>query len=106
MGEEEVVGGGGFAGGFVGDVERGEGSDLGDGGERVGVRVAEGVGGDYEAPAGTRRRGGGGEGQEEHGGDDGDDRETSHNEGRREIEIGGENWKRYCVCVEEGEGKG
>lgn len=92
MGEEEVVGGGGFAGGFVGDVERGEGSDLGDGGEGVGVRVAERVGGDYEGPAGTRRRGGGGEGHEEHGGDS--DRETSHDEGRREIEIG-----RDILCV-------
>lgn len=38
MGEENVVGRG-----FVGDEERGEGSDLGDGCEGVGVRVAEGV---------------------------------------------------------------
>ena len=41
MGEEEVVGGGGFAGGFVGDVERGEGSDLGDGGEGIGGEFIE-----------------------------------------------------------------
>jgi len=38
VGEENVVGRG-----FVGDEERGEGSDLGDGCEGVGVRVAEGV---------------------------------------------------------------
>lgn len=38
VGEENVVGRG-----FVGDEDRGEGSDLRDGGEGVGVRVAERV---------------------------------------------------------------
>lgn len=94
MGEENVVGRR-----FVGDEDRGEGSDLGDGGEGVGVRVAEGVGGDYEGPARTRRHGGGGEGEDDGGNENDGDRDTGH-EGRK-FEIGRENGKRYWCDGEE-----
>lgn len=68
--------------------ERGDGSDLGDGGEGVGGWVADGVGGNDEGAARTSGYSGGGESEEEE--SDGGDWETeekrSHG-GEREIEI-------------------
>lgn len=65
--------------GFVVGEERGDGSDLGDGGEGVGGRVAERVGGDDEGTARASGDGSGGESEEEdHGGSDGETEERSH----------------------------
>ena len=73
--EERVVGGG-------------KGTDLGDGGEGVGGRVADGVGGYEEGSAGARGGGGGcGEGhREDYGGNRETAEERGHGEERERLE--------------------
>lgn len=81
--EEDFVG---F--GVVVDEERGDGSDLGDGGEGVGGWVADRVGGDDEGAARTSGDGGGGESEEDEsdGGDWETEEERSHGGERLKFE--------------------